>query len=346
MSATLDDIAKRVGVSKTTVYRALNGKSRINEETRARILQASKELNYVRNTLASGLRSKRSMVIGIIFSDLIAGHYYSEIFHGIEDVATKNDYGVILGCSKGDIEKEKKLLLLFTERQVDGIIVAPTYGADINSYIKLKENKIPFVFIDKSIDNIAADIVTTDDVFGSMEAVNHLIGLGHKKIAVLIGPEYPCSTIERRIEGYRHSMSNSGLDYDRLIGIGGSGITNQKEYGYRAMLAYLDSDEPKATAVFAINDSLAIGAIKALRARGLKVPDDVAVIGCNNDDIDQYFDIQITTISQPKYEMGKRAMEILLERMKRENGTANVDNYQYVNMKPSLIIRQSCGAKR
>lgn len=346
MSATLDDIAKRVGVSKTTVYRALNGKSRINEETRARILQASKELNYVRNTLASGLRSKRSMVIGIIFSDLIAGHYYSEIFHGIEDVATKNDYGVILGCSKGDIEKEKKLLLLFTERQVDGIIVAPTYGADINSYIKLKENKIPFVFIDKSIDNIAADIVTTDDVFGSMEAVNHLIGLGHKKIAVLIGPEYPCSTIERRIEGYRHSMSNSGLDYDRLIGIGDSGITNQKEYGYRAMLSYLDSDEPKATAVFAINDSLAIGAIKALRARGLKVPDDVAVIGCNNDDIDQYFDTQITTISQPKYEMGKKAMEILLERMKRENGTANVDNYQYVNMKPSLIIRQSCGAKR
>lgn len=344
MGATLDDIAKKVGVSKTTVFRALNGKSRIKEETRQKILQAAKELNYVRNTLASGLRSKRSMVAGIIFSDLMAGHYYSEIFHGIEDVATKNNYGVILGCSKGDIEKEKKLLRLFTERQVDGIIVAPTYGTDINSYIELKQNKIPFVFIDKSIEGIATDIVTTDDVLGAIEAVNYLISLGHQKIAVLVGPEYPCSTIMKRIEGYLHAMKNSGKTYNKIISLNET-IVSQKEYGYKAVLKYLDSNEEKATAIFAINDSLAIGAIKALREKGLKVPEDVSVLGCNDDDIDKYFDVQITTISQPKYEMGKKAMEILMERMSGSDGDGVMGGFQYVNMKPSLIIRQSCTKK-
>ncbi|MGE5605214.1 MAG: LacI family DNA-binding transcriptional regulator [Bacteroidota bacterium] len=342
MGATLDDIAKKVGVSKTTVYRALNSKSRISEKTRELILKTAKELKYVPNTLASGLRSKRSMVIGLIFSDLIAAHFYAEIFHGIEDVATRNNYGVIFACSNGRIEKETKLLTLFSERQVDGIIVAPTWGIDINCYLRLKDQRIPFIFIDKSLDNITTDIVTTDDFTGGIEATEYLIGLGHQKIAILLGPEYPCSTIEKRIEGYRHALKSNGLKYEKIINLH-KNIQNQKEYGYLAIQNYLDQAEHDATAFFAINDSLAIGAIKAFRERGFKIPEDVSIIGYNNDEIDRFFDVQLTTVSQPKYEMGRKAMELLLQRINHRNESEADDNYYYINMKPELIIRESCG---
>ncbi|TCL65931.1 LacI family transcriptional regulator [Hydrogenispora ethanolica] len=345
MAVTIHDIANKVGVSKTTVYRALNNKPRISKETYDLIIKTAQELNYFPNKLASGLRSKRSMAIGLIFNDLISGHFFSDIFNGIEDSAIQNDYGVILGCSNGDPHKEKLLLNLFAERQVDGIIVAPTYGVDTECYRRLQEERIPFVFIDKYIPEIATDIVTTDDFFGSYEAVSHLIRLGHRNIAILIGPEYPCSTIEKRIEGYRKALRDNRLEHEGIISFTEK-MTNQRKYGYLAVGRYLAENESKNTAIFAINDSLAIGALKALREHNLRVPADVAVIGYNNDEIDEYLDIQLTTVLQPKYEMGKKAMELLLKRINRDKeAAAPATHYEYINLRPQLIIRDSCGSR-
>ncbi|WP_027628010.1 LacI family DNA-binding transcriptional regulator [Ruminiclostridium cellobioparum] len=340
MGATLDDIAAKVGVSKTTVYRALNGKDRISSDTRDAILAVAKELDYRPNILASGLRSKRSMAIGLIFNDLMAGHFYAEIFHGIEDIATQNNYGVILGCTNGIVEKEKKLINLFIERRVDGIIVSPTHGVDIGCYLRLKKEKIPFVFIDRRIDGIDTDIITTDDFMGAYQATSHFISLGHKKIVLLNGPEYPCSTIEKRIEGYTTALKNNGIKDNKIISLSDKTL-DQKKYGYMAIKNYLASGPLDFTAVFAINDSLAIGAYKALVESGARIPEDVAIIGYNDDEMDQYLDVPLTTISQPKYEMGKKSMELLLKRMNDEVVKAG-DTYENMVMKPNLIIRKSC----
>lgn len=343
MAVTIDDIAKKIGVSKTTVSRALNNKSRISEETRNSILEAAKDLNYLPNKLASGLRSKKSMAIGLIINDLVAGHFYSEIFNGIEDVAIREGYGVILGCTNGDKEREKKLINLFSERQVDGIIAAPTHDVDITCYKNLRNLGTPFIFIDKYLENIDTDVITSDDVLGATLAVDHFVSLGHKKIAILLGPEYPCSSIDKRIQGYKQVLMKNNFDYEQFIYFPQT-IRNQREYGYKAIKFYLETNKEIPTAIFAVNDSLAIGAVKAIRERNMKVPEDIAIIGYNNDEITEYFDVRLSTVSLPKFEIGKRAINLLLDRINNNKNIRETNEFEFINIKPQLIIRDSCGA--
>ena len=185
MAITIKDIAKIAGVSKTTVSRALNNQGRISQDTREKILQIAKETNYRHNKIATSLRSNKSMVIGLIFPGFMAGHFYSEIFHGIESYCTKKGFGVLTGCSDGVAQKEEKIIELLQERRVDGIIIAPTSGINLDYYQQFKNERLPFIFIDKYLPEIEAARIIVDNKKGAYLAVKHLIEKGHKKIALL-----------------------------------------------------------------------------------------------------------------------------------------------------------------
>ena len=335
MAITIKDIAKIAGVSKTTVSRALNNQGRISQDTREKILQIAKETNYRHNKIATSLRSNKSMVIGLIFPGFMAGHFYSEIFHGIESYCTKKGFGVLTGCSDGVAQKEEKIIELLQERRVDGIIIAPTSGINLDYYQQFKNERLPFIFIDKYLPEIEAARIIVDNKKGAYLAVKHLIEKGHKKIALLSGPEYPCTTIEERFQGYTEALNENNITYKKIIKTD-KNIYNQHESGYQAAKKFLTNNDG-ATAIFAINDSIALGALRAIREAGLKVPKDMAVVGFNDDDILSYLEHPLTTISVPKYEMGIKAAQLLINIIEAESN----DSKKIIKLYPKLLIRET-----
>lgn len=335
MAVTIKDIAKEAGVSKSTVSRALNNQSRISPETKKKILEIAKKMNYRHNKLATSLRSNKSMVIGLIFPGFMAGHFYAEIFHGIESYCTEQGFGVLIGSSYGLSDKEEELIKILQERRVDGIISAPTRGVDLELYKQLQKENVPFIFIDKYLPEIKADQIVIDNKYGAYLAVKHLIERGHRRIAFLSGPEYPCTTIEERFLGYESALSENGISYRKVIKTDNN-VYNQRESGYKAVKGFLQTSE-EVTAIFAINDSIAIGAIRAIKESGLKILEDIALVGFNDDDISSYFEKSLTTVSVPKFEMGRKAAQLLINRIKGlEQGEV-----KKIALEPKLVIRQT-----
>ena len=313
MAVTIKDIAKEAGVSKSTVSRALNNKPRIDEKTKKRILEVAKKMNYRHNKLATSLRSNKSMVIGVIFPGFTTSHFYAEIFNGIEDYCVNEDYGVLIGSSDSDTEKEEKIIQLLEERKVDGMIIAPTIGVNIDYYKHLQKDNIPFVFIDKYLPEIKTDIIKVNNTDGAYKATNYLIKKGHKKIVFMSGPEYPCMSIKERYQGYKNAISKNNLEFSKLIKAE-KYVFNQRKSGYEAMKAFLKK-EVQFSAILAVNDSIAIGAMRALREKNIKIPDEVALVGFNDDDILKYLQKPLTTVKVPKYQMGYKAAELLISKI-------------------------------
>jgi len=335
MAVTIKDIAKRAGVSKTTVSRALNNQPRISQETKERIVKFAEEMNYRHNQLATSLRSKKSMVIGLIFPGFMAGHFYAEIFHGIESYCTRKGFGVLIGSSDGLSNKEEEIIKLLQERRVDGLIIAPTQGVDLSLFQQLKKENVPFVFIDKYLPDVEADRIVIDNIKGAYLAVNHLIKRGHNKVAFLSGPESPCITIEERFKGYKMAFMENNIEFQKYIKTD-QNVYNQRKSGYKAVKKLLETKQG-ITAIFAINDSLAIGAMKAVREAGLIISDDIAIIGFNEDDISFYLEKPLTTISVPKFEMGRKAAQLLINRIERkETGKAKV-----YKLEPELVVGET-----
>ncbi len=334
MTVTIKDIAREAGVSKSTVSRALNNKPRIDKKTKENILKIAEKMNYRHNKLATSLRSKKSMVIGVIFPGFSTSHFYSEIFHGVEDYCIKENYGVLIGSSDSNVKKEEKIIKILEERKVDGMIVAPKLGVNIDYYNHLKEDNIPFVFIDRYLPNLESDLIKIDNIKGAYQATSYLIEKGHKKIVFISGPEYPCMSIEERYTGYKKALSDHNLMFSQFIKANNY-IYNQRKSGYNAMKSLL-SEKIDFTAILATNDSIAIGVMRALREKNIKVPEEMALIGFNDDDILKYFEKPLTTVSVPKYEMGYKAAELLVEKI---NGKSK--NTQKVLLEPKLVVRKT-----
>ena len=336
MPSTIQDIADRLHISKTTVHRALTNTGRISEKTKAKILEIAQEIDYRPNDIARSLRSKRSQTIGLILRDITVGHYYSEILSGIEEIARDVNYSINIGCSGGDVTKEKRLIYNFYSRQVDGIIIAPVSSSASENYEFLKKEKLPFIFMDKYIPEIETDVVTSDSRGGIAQAINHLVRLGHQKIAFLSGLEYPSITILHRIDSYKTMLAQNNLSFQQIIFSDTYG-TDDRQCGYYAMRDYLMNQSDRATAVVCVNDSLAIGTMKAVKEAGLSIPRDMAIVGNNNDKITEYLDPQLTTISQPKVEMGRRAMMLLLKRIEHYSER----DYAFNEFPTTLVVRGS-----
>jgi DNA-binding LacI/PurR family transcriptional regulator len=325
---TIYEIAKHVGVSPATVSRALSGKGYVRKELREKILQVAKEMDYHPNTLARSLVTGQSFIIGLVLPD-ITNPFFPAIARGVEDVAHRNGYNVILCNTDGSARKEADYLGLLRSKRVDGVIFTTSQVAT-RHVRQLVDSDIPVVLADRRM-NVDCDFVVVDSIEGAYKATSHLIGLGHSAIGLITGPQKVTTSAER-IEGYSRALRDRHIAMrDELICEG----DYKENSGYRHTKKLLGLSS-RPTAIFACNDLMAMGALAALEEKGIRVPEEVAVVGYDDIPFASVIRPRLTTVVQPKYEIGSIACEILLERMKDRDKPR-----QEVFLKPNLMIRES-----
>ena len=331
MDTTIKDIAEQANVSFATVSRALNNKYGVKQDTRRKVLEVARNLNYRPNAIARGLVTKQTNTIGLIIPD-IKNPFFPEVAGGIEECAADLGYNVFLCNTNWSQEREEQYIDLLSERRVDGLIVAPT-GDSIDLLDDVIHEKLPVVYVSRAPEGTDRSYVVIDNVRGGFLATKHLIEAGYRTIG-FIGASQDEATCGERFEGYRTAFEKYGMTIaDKYVK---QGDFKQKS-GYNLVREMLDGgDYPRA--IFAVNDLLALGAIQAVKNKGLRVPEDIAVVGFDDIPVASLQEIQLSTINQPKYEMGRTALELLVEIIKK--GEDRVPTRK-VMLEPELIVRRS-----
>jgi DNA-binding LacI/PurR family transcriptional regulator len=330
----LEDVARHAGVSISTVSRVLNQPALVNEQTLRRVRAAIDALGFRPSRVARRLRleSGRAHLVGLIIPD-IQNPFFAELARGVEDVAQEHEYVLFLGNSDEDAAKERRYLEVMRAESVDGIIVPPSSdrGSDIAG---LARDGLPIVCVDRRLARASVDTVVVDNVRGAYDAVEHLVGLGHRRIAFIEGrPEL--STSRERLQGYQQALEANGIDFDAALVRPG----DSRQQSGRELAAALLALPAPPTALLAGNNLMTLGALEAIHLRGMRIPDDVAVVGYDDMPWALAFDPPLTAVRQPGYEVGQRAMELLLERIRTPERSVSL-----VMLQPELIVRRSCGA--
>jgi LacI family transcriptional regulator len=311
----------------------MQGAKNVRPATRDEVLRAVRDLGYVPSAVAQSMRSKRTRSLALVLPD-VSNTFWTTVARGVEDVAHRHDYSVLLCNSDEDLAKQLRYLDLLIGQQVDGVIIAP-YDSDAKHLDKLRSRSIPTVLLDRHIEGWDADSVCGDSISGAKALTQHLIGLGHKRIAMISGPA-STSTAEDRVVGYCAALLAAGIAIDsRLIRRG----EFRAAVGQELMGQLLDEGlDP--TAVFAANNAIAIGVVAALEERGLSVPGDIALVCYDDLPAAARFFPFLTVVAQPAYDMGVNAAQLLLSRLDSE-----VDLQPRQVVLPSrLIVRYSCGS--
>ena len=331
---TMKRVADELGVSITTVSKVLNNRSDIGDATRARVLAKVAELGYQPNAVARSLTLRRTRTLGIIIPDLMHS-FFVEIVAGIESIARNRGYGLLLCSSNEDPRKEREEVEILRQRQVDGVVLASVNAAGNTDLLQdLASHGIGLVMIDRD-DHAAVrcDRVVTDDEQVGLMATAHLLDQGRKAIAHIAGPAIVHA--RRRTAGYRAALRGRGLrPRPEWILRGGF----MEADGYRAMKKLL-AQKPPVDAVFAANDPAAIGAMKAIWESGRQVPDDIAVVGAGDIAHGDLLRVPLTTVSWSRDDLGKRAAELILERIDPEPPSG----FKRVVIPPRLVVRRSSG---
>lgn len=333
MTMTLKELGLLAGVHPSTVARVLNDdpRQRVSEALRVRILALAHEHGYRPNHLARSLRIKRSFVIGTVIPD-IANPFFAILFRGIEDALAASGYSVIMANTDDEPAREQRSIDMLRGRQVDGLLLA-TARRDDPTIAALTAVGFPFVLVNRHTDPIRSNAVVPDDYAGAASAVEHLIALGHRRIAHLAGSD-EMSTGHTRCRGYTDTIRRHHLPTDPELIVRGS---FREAGGYQAMRRLLDLPQPP-TAVFAVNDLAAIGAMRAIEEGGLQVPRDISIVGFNDLSAAIGTTRLLTTVRLPLHDMGKAAAERLLSQI-----TSEVDALEPVMIPVELVIRQSTG---
>ena len=332
--ATITDVAKLAGVSPVTVSRVINDAPLVNLKTRARVEQAIRELGYVPNVAAASLRSKRTRSLALILPD-VTNTFWTTVARGVEDTAQSRGYSVFLCNTDEDLAKQARYLEFVASQRVDGVVIAPC-GRDAGNLARLRDRDIPTVIVDRCIDGWETDTVLGDSLSGAYALVKHLIGLGHRRIAIISGP-HNTSTAEDRVTGYCIALSEAGIAPDpRLIQRGEYRTASGEELAYQLL-----DEQPRPTAIFAANNAISMGVIDAAAKRGLRIPQDLALV-CFDDlpSISHLFPF-LTVVVQPVYEMGVNAAQLLLSRL---DAAAPLDP-RHIILPTCMIVRHSCGAR-
>ena len=332
---TMKRIAGQLGVSITTVSKVLNNHTDISEATRQRVLAKVKELGYQPNAVARSLTLRSTRTIGIVIPDLMHS-FFVEIIAGLEKVASARGYGLLLCSSNEDARKERQELEMLRQRQVDAIVLASA-NAEGNTDLlqRLSAIGIGVVMIDRDDHpDVRCDRVLTDDLEVGRLATSHLLSLGRTAIAHIAGP--PIVHAKRRADGYTNALRDAGLTA-RPEWIVRAGFKDAD--GYRAMKKLL-TVRPKIDGVFAANDPAAIGAMKAIWEAGLRVPEDIAVVGAGDITFGDLLRVPLTTVSWSRDEQGQQAAELILSRIGPKPGP----KFRRVIVPPHLVVRKSCGA--
>jgi LacI family transcriptional regulator len=329
---TLGDVARRAGVSKMTVSRVINNAASISPETRARVEQAIAELGYVPNALARSLRLKQTKTIALVLTD-ITNPFFTTIARGVEDTASQRGFNVIYCNTDESASEETEHLNVLAQKQTDGVLLVPACLAP-DSVLFLQERRTPVVVLDRRIPHVRVDTVRCDSEGGAYTLVRHLLELGHTRVAVLSGPRTVSTAIDR-VAGYRRAMQAAGPGVNEELVIHGE--YNQAS-GY-AMAQQALALNPRPTALFAANNFIAVGAYRALRDAGLRVPEDISLVTFDDLPAPLVMEPFLTVASQPAYEMGCKATELLLARLSGEE-TAEP---QEIILPTELIVRRSSG---
>lgn len=335
---TIHDIAKKLNISASTVSRALKDNPLISEATRKKIKETAVEMGYRPNIMAANLRTRKTNTIGVIVP-LINRHFFSSVISGIEDVAYKQKFAVTISQSNDNLDKESKIAHTLFSNRVDGLILS--IGMETQSYEHLKlfsERNIPLVFFDRIVDEIPAHKIVVDDFGGAYRATQHLLEQGRKHVAHIGGP-LNLQIYSKREAGYRQAISDAGLQINENHILHNS-LT--REDGLKAIKKIL-TRQHRPDAIFCANDTTALSAIIHLNNTGIKVPEEIAIVGFSNEPFSELVTPSITTVKQPGFEMGQKAAELLIKQIQ---SNTKPTTFETIMMKTELIIRNSSVSKK
>ena len=329
---TLKDIAKRLNVSPSTVSRALQDNPEIGKATKVAVRKLAAELNYEPNSVALSLRNKKTFTIGVIVPEIVH-YFFSSVISGIEDAAYDSNYQVILCQSNERYANEVRNIKTLAKSQVDGILISYSKETRDFTHIESVRSKgVPVVFYDRSNENLELDSVIVDDFSGAYQAAEQLIKIGCKRIAHFKGPLH-MELYLARLNGYLKALEHHGVEIDEKLIIDADSFKG----GYKATCKLLEQGI-NFDGAFAVNDLTAVGIMKAVKSKGLRIPEDVAVVGFGDDaTLSEMVDPSLSSVVQPGFEMGKEATRLLLQII---DGKAT-DLPQQIKLSTKLKIRKS-----
>ncbi len=332
---TASEVAKALGISTMTVSRALNNRPNVDAETKERVRETAKQLGYIPNHIAKSLVLKRTNTIGVVVPE-ITHSFFPEVVRGIEEVSHKSGYQIILSHSAENALREKEAIQTLASKQVDGILISTAQTVkDFQFYAQVMQMGLPLVFYDRCVKGIGASCVSIDDEDSAALITEHLLQHGYYPIAHLSGPSAVLIG-EARLQGFRkaHEKYNKTVLEELIVEAG-----FHEEGGFRAMKTILDRfDKNLPRAVVAVNDPAAFGAMKAIKEKGLRIPEDIAIVGFSDDIRAELMQTPLTTIRQNAYEVGKKAAKKLIDLVQER--TSDVEE---IVVKGELVVRKSCG---
>ncbi len=331
--ATIRDVAREAGVSIATVSRVFNNSSLVSEDTAKRVMQVAARFDYWPNSAAQSLTTNRSNTLGVLLPDLF-GEFYSEVIRGIDSLARRESYQIMLSSSHADNEE-----ILMAARsmlgRIDGLLMMAPDDASADTVNRIRR-RIPLVLLNPALDSSQNCSVSIDNFPGAREAVNHLLKLGHRRIAMVAGPQGNVDANER-MRGFAQALSIAGQDPGEAIVVQGD---FRESSGFSAGLELMKC-VPRPSAVFVANDSMAVGLLAALEGLGVDVPRDLAVVGFDDVDIAGYLRPPLTTVHIDAFALGQRAAQMMVNEIQSpEKGTVH-----NIKLPAVLKIRRSCGAQ-
>jgi LacI family transcriptional regulator len=332
---TIKDIAKALNISTSTVSRALRDHPDISDETKKAVTALAKEMQYHPNTVAASLRNMRTETIGVIVPEIIHT-FFASVIAGVEEVAYKEGYKVIMCQSNESYQKEIINLQTLIAARVDGILASISNQTTVYDHFELAlQRKIPLVFFDRVCETLQTSKVVVDDFEGAVAATQYLIDTGCHRIAHIAGPEN-LAICRKRKEGYLSALTNNGLPIDESLIV----ECNLDQHDAMNITEKLLNLSEKPDAIFAVTDPVAIGAHIAIRRYGLKIPEQISIMGFTNDAVSEIIEPSITTMGQPSFEMGKIAAEQLIYQIRNKNAAI-----EQLILKTNLIVRNSTKEK-
>lgn len=331
---TILDIAKELGITFSTVARALNDHPAIKSSTKQAVREAADRLGYQPNKLASSLRSGKTKIVGVLVPRLDVS-FFSSVVHGIERIMNENGYSILLYQSQESAQQEAKGIETFLNTRVDGVIASVALETEqFGEFKNVKKRNIPLVFFDRVPDGIDVPTVTINDYRGGFEATEHLIKSGYRRI-VHINETRNIRIFTERLRGYRDALEQYGIPVDeRLIIRGDFSLAFGKQCMERLLTEGIHFD-----AVFTLEDFTAMGAIQALKAAGKRIPEDVGVIGFANEAFTNLVSPTLSTVDQRTVEMGEEVARLLLNVLRK--GDYYEHKPEKIVLQPTLIIRES-----